>query len=110
MPSYFLLSEGLDIQKREDEFKIIELDSHYTVQDFFRYSIEIPPIRTNYIDFLSWDDDLNKYASRDETFLKYLTIYKKFSRVGANIRLLFLKDKTHRLFSKIRPDAYFDIF
>jgi len=110
MPSYFLLSEGLDIQKREDEFKIIELDSHYTVQDFFRYSIEIPPIRTNYIDFLSWDDDLNKYASRDETFLKYLTIYKKFSRVGASIRLFFLKDKTYSFFSKIRPDTYFEIF
>jgi radical SAM superfamily enzyme YgiQ (UPF0313 family) len=107
MTSYFLLSNALIIKKHEETFKMKELDYNFTIQDFFIYGLDIPPIRTQYIDFTSWDDDLQKQATRDETFQKYLHIYTKYNKISSCPRLCFLNEITHRKLKRIRPDMYF---
>ncbi|EKD51520.1 MAG: radical SAM protein [uncultured bacterium] len=107
MTSFFLFNDGLKISEHSDEFKINKLDYQFTLQDFFMYAVDIPPIRTVYTDFTSWDEDLQKYASRGETFLKYLSLYQKFNKIGTCPRLSFLDEKTHTILKKIRPDLYF---
>ncbi|MCP4137497.1 MAG: hypothetical protein GY754_41405 [bacterium] len=73
LTSFFLLDPGLRIYDQLEEFKIIP-GEQYTLQDYFKKKNDVPPIKTCYVKFDSWDEDENSYCNRDEIFKKYKKI------------------------------------
>lgn len=67
--SNFLLSPHVDVYRDAEQFQI-RIGEPYGVNDF-RHVDGLPDIRTQYLRFEAFDDDLGRYATRRETFRKY---------------------------------------
>jgi radical SAM superfamily enzyme YgiQ (UPF0313 family) len=98
--NWFLLNDSLPIYKDREIFKIIPGDI-FTFRDYYRDKPDIAPIRTKYQHYESWDDDEGRYVGRDETFKKYLPLYKH-SRLNFKKQLYFLSSETAKTLDEYR--------
>lgn len=72
--SFFLLNKSLRVFSQQDRFKI-RVKDHYTLQDLFFDREKIPPVKTVFLDFDSWDEDARQYVNRDYTLKKYSGLF-----------------------------------
>ncbi|MFH1886172.1 MAG: hypothetical protein ABIM40_05690 [Pseudomonadota bacterium] len=72
--SFFLLNTSLPIYADLEGYKIRPRQP-YTMRDFFYGSGKIPPVRTVFLDFDSWDEEAGAYVGRTETLKKYSSLF-----------------------------------
>ncbi len=88
--NFFLLTKSLRIYAQRSEFGIKE-GRYYTLRDYLP-QYNLPAIKTTYLDFTSWDEDSQKYISRDETLKKYASLFK-YDKMAFEPFLFFIKNK-----------------
>jgi hypothetical protein len=104
--SLFLLSDSLQIFPKLDQFGI-RLKEAYTLRDAFRHHPEqnaVPMVKTAFLDFDSWDEDDQRYVSRDRTLEKYIGLFLN-RKVQIEPLLCFVDLATHRLLGAARSLA-----